>query len=72
MKGLKDNKGSLEELFYLIYDKEPELTSHNSIACEKFKSIMDLVNFNTDLYDALHGKDGWYYNLLTGKLEKKY
>ena len=71
MKDSKIKKGSLEELFYLIYDKEPELSSESSIACEKFKSVMDLVNFNTDLYDALHGKDGWNYNLLTGKLEKR-
>lgn len=71
MKDSKIKKGSLEELFYLIYDKEPELTSESSIACEKFKSTMELVNFNTDLYDSLHGKDGWRYNLLTGKLEKR-
>lgn len=71
MKGSPIKKGSLEELFYLIYDKEPILSSKSSIACEKFKSTMELVNFNTDLYDALHGKDGWHYNLLTGKLERR-
>ena len=41
-----------------------------SIASENFKTNREVINFNTDLYDNLHGKNGWQYNLLTGKLEK--
>lgn len=42
----------------------------NSIAYENFKTNREVINFNMDLYDNFHGRDGWNYNLLTGKLER--
>ena len=41
-----------------------------SIAYENFKTTREVINFNMDLYDNFHGRDGWNYNLLTGKLER--
>jgi hypothetical protein len=61
-------KGSLEELFSIIYDT-PDFGVY-SIVKDKFDSTREVINFNIDLYDNLHGKNGWKYNLLTGKLEK--
>jgi hypothetical protein len=61
-------KGSLEELFSIIYDT-PGFGVY-SIVKDKFDSTREVINFNIDLYDNLHGKNGWKYNLLTGKLEK--
>ena len=29
------------------------------------------IRFNMYMYDTYHGRDGWHYNLLTGRLEKK-
>lgn len=29
------------------------------------------MRYNMHVYDTYHGVDGWEYNLLTGKLEKK-
>ena len=34
-------------------------------------SPMDEIRKIQDLYDKYHGKNGWEFNLLTGKLEKK-
>jgi len=42
----------------------------NSIAYDNFKTNREVINFNMDLYDNFHGRDGWNYNLLTGKLER--
>ena len=35
------------------------------------KIIAQKVRDTQDLYDKYHGKDGWEFNLLTGRLEKK-
>jgi len=71
MKSSKPKTVSYYESFLdLLYGKEEfSLTSilpNNS----NFKTPQQLINFNTDLYDAFHGRDGWVFNLLTGKLEK--
>lgn len=42
----------------------------SSIGYEDFKTNREVINYNMDLYDTFHGKDGWNYNLLTGKLER--
>ena len=68
MKSSAVKKGSLEELFSKIYDA-PDFGIY-SIVNDKFDSTREVISFNMDLYDNLHGKNGWQYNLLTGKLEK--
>jgi len=35
------------------------------------KLLAQKVRDTQDLYDKYHGKDGWEFNLLTGRLEKK-
>lgn len=43
----------------------------SSISFEDFNTPQEVINYNTELYDSMHGKNGWFYNLLTGKLERK-
>jgi hypothetical protein len=74
MKGQasSDNKTgySLQAFFDLLEGMDGKGVA--SIAYEDFKTNREVINFNIDLYDNFHGRNGWHYNLLTGKIEKIY
>ena len=70
MKSSTSKKASyLDSFFDILYSQDE---SHTTILPTNynFKSVQELINFNTDLYDAFHGRDGWVFSLLSGKLEK--
>ena len=71
MKSSTSKKASyLDSFFDILYSQDE---GHTTILPTNynFKSVQELINFNTDLYDAFHGRDGWTFNLLSGKLEKQ-
>jgi len=71
MKSSTSKKASyLDSFFDILYSQDE---GHTTILPTNynFKSVQELINFNTDLYDAFHGRDGWAFNLLSGKLEKQ-
>lgn len=64
----------LYELFDYIPTKGKNKKKYKYIVTYKSASDPSLeaerMRFNMYVYDTYHGKDGWYYNLLTGKLER--
>lgn len=61
----------ISSFFDIIYndtDKDVACIMPNNYT---FKSTQQVINFNMELYDAFHGVNGWHFNLLTGRLEKK-
>lgn len=72
MKHSAQKKADLIDSFFNILYSDSE----SDVACIMpnsftFKNSQHVTNFNMDLYDAFHGINGWNYNLLTGRLEKK-
>ena len=68
--GSSKNKTSFSlQAFFDLLEKMDE-SGVASIGYEDFKTNREVINYNMDLYDTFHGKDGWNYNLLTGKLER--
>jgi hypothetical protein len=75
MKSSTSKKASyLDSFFDILYSQDDGnatiLPVNTSFINSNFKSVQELINFNTDLYDAFHGRDGWVFSLLSGKLEK--
>lgn len=72
MKPSAQKKADLIESFFdILYGEED-----SGVGCIMpnnftFKNSQQVTNFNMELYDAFHGVNGWNYNLLTGRLEKK-
>lgn len=62
MKKAKKDHDYYKSLFEAIFDYYDSYEA---------KAIAQKVRETQDLYDKYHGKDGWEFNLLTGKLEKK-
>lgn len=70
MKSSTSKKASyLDSFFDILYSQDDGNVTILPVN-SSFKSVQELINFNTDLYDAFHGRDGWVFSLLSGKLEK--
>jgi len=71
-----DDKASYIDQLYELFDYVPskKTKKYKLLIANKFASSDldgDRMRLNMYMYDKYHGKDGWEYNLLTGKLEKK-
>lgn len=73
---LNENASYMDQLYELFDYVQPKknkkykyLVTYKTTPDPELEA--ERMRFNMYIYDKYHGVDGWHYNLLTGRLEKK-